>query len=66
MDETDSVTTPFEHLLVANEMQRLNIKVISLAPRFVGDFEKGIDYKGDLALFRDHLFEQGANCLWVL
>jgi len=52
VDETDSVTTPFEHLLVASELKRLGIRVVSLAPRFVGDFEKGIDYKGDLDLFK--------------
>ena len=52
VDETDSVTTPFEHLLVAAELKRLQIRVVSLAPRFVGDFEKGIDYKGDLDLFK--------------
>jgi hypothetical protein len=51
VDETDSPTTPFEHFLVANELKRLGVKLISLAPRFVGDFEKGIDFKGDLVLF---------------
>jgi hypothetical protein len=51
VDETDSPTTPFEHFLVANELKRLGVKLVSLAPRFVGDFEKGIDFKGDLALF---------------
>lgn len=53
VDETDSPTTPFEHFLVANELQRLGVKLVSLAPRFVGDFEKGIDFKGDLALFQN-------------
>lgn len=52
VDETDSPTTPFEHFLVANELQRLGVKLVSLAPRFVGDFEKGIDFKGDTALFQ--------------
>ncbi len=52
VDETDSPTTPFEHFLVANELKRLGVKLVSLAPRFVGDFEKGIDFKGDLALFK--------------
>jgi hypothetical protein len=52
VDETDSPTTPFEHFLVANELRRLGVKLVSLAPRFVGDFEKGIDFKGDLALFQ--------------
>lgn len=52
VDETESVTSPFEHYFFANELTRLNVKYISLAPRFIGDFEKGIDYKGDLNLFK--------------
>ena len=52
VDETDSVTSPFEHFLVASELKRLGVKLVSLAPRFVGDFEKGIDYKGDIELFK--------------
>lgn len=52
VDETDSVTSPFEHVLVASTLQRLAIPIISLAPRFVGDFEKGIDFKGDIDLFK--------------
>lgn len=53
VDETDSVTTPFEHFFIASELKRLNVEFISLAPRFIGDFEKGIDYKGDLNLFKN-------------
>ena len=52
VDETASVTTPFEHWLVASELRRLGVEWIGLAPRFIGDFEKGIDYRGDLELFR--------------
>jgi len=52
VDETESVTQPFEHFLVANELSRRGVELVSLAPRFVGDFEKGIDYKGDLDLFK--------------
>jgi len=52
VDETESVTSTFEHFFIANELRRLGIKFISLALRFVGDFEKGIDYKGDLELFK--------------
>lgn len=52
VDETESVTTPFEHFYMASELNRLNVKIVSLAPRFIGDFEKGIDYKGDLDLFK--------------
>jgi hypothetical protein len=52
VDETESVTSPFEHWLVASELKRLGVSWVGLAPRFVGDFEKGIDYRGDLEIFR--------------
>jgi hypothetical protein len=52
VDETASVTSPFEHWLVASELKRLGVQWVGLAPRFVGDFEKGIDYRGDLGVFR--------------
>ncbi len=52
VDETESVTSPFEHFFIANELKRLNVNFVSLAPRFIGDFEKGIDYKGDIEIFR--------------
>jgi hypothetical protein len=53
VDETDSVTSPFEHFFIAGELKRLNVQLVSLAPRFVGAFEKGIDYRGDLNLFKE-------------
>ena len=52
VDETESVTSPFEHYFFANELTRLGVKYVSLAPRFIGAFEKGIDYKGDLDVFK--------------
>jgi len=51
VDETDSPTTTEEHFYVAHELRRLGVEFTSLAPRFVGDFEKGVDYKGDLKAF---------------
>lgn len=54
IDETDTATTPLEHLFLGLELRRRNISIISLAPRFVGDFEKGIDYRGDLDAFTEH------------
>jgi len=53
VDETESVTTPFEHFFMANELTQLGVEFISLAPRFIGDFEKGIDYKGNLEIFKE-------------
>ncbi len=60
IDETDTVTTPFEHFYIVNELNRLNIAFISLAPRFVGDFEKGIDYKGSIDLFKSEYLKHVA------
>ncbi len=49
VDETDTTTTLHEHFYIASELRRLGIHITSLAPRFVGSFEKGVDYIGDLA-----------------
>ena len=54
VDETLTPTSPLEHLFIGLELKRMNVKVVSLAPRFIGDFEKGIDYKGDLVAFEEH------------
>jgi len=51
VDETSPPTSPAEHYFIAAELSRIGIEVASLAPRFVGEFEKGVDYKGDLKEF---------------
>jgi hypothetical protein len=48
VDETDAPTTPLEHFFIVNELTRAGVKFTSLAPRFIGRFEKGVDYIGDL------------------
>ncbi len=49
VDETASPTRVFEHFFVATELKRLGVpNLVSLAPRFLGAFEKGVDYRGDL------------------
>jgi len=53
VDETAVPTTVAEHVFVASELHRLGVKWVSLAPRFVGDFEKGVDYIGDLSAFEE-------------
>ena len=60
VDETASPTSPAEHYFVAGELCRLGVTPVSLAPRFVGEFEKGIDYKGDRDLFRARFAEHVA------
>lgn len=58
VDETPQPTTLAEHYIVADQVLRAGVKLVSLAPRFIGELEKGVDYKGDVAAFdrsvRDH------------
>jgi hypothetical protein len=51
VDETMSPTSVAEHYYVASELRRLGVRWVSLAPRFLGRFEKGVDYIGDLKAF---------------
>ena len=53
VDETETITTLAEHVYIVNELKRLGVQWVSLAPRYVGDFEKGVDYIGDLAEFEE-------------
>ena len=52
VDETDTPTSHAEHVFIATELRRLGVVWRSLAPRFVGRFEKGVDYIGDAAAIR--------------
>ena len=49
VDETGTTTSLDEHFYIASELIRHGVPFVSLAPRFVGRFEKGVDYIGDLA-----------------
>ncbi len=51
VDETDTPTSPGEHVYIATELRRLGVRWVSLAPRLLGSFEKGVDYIGDPAAF---------------
>jgi hypothetical protein len=51
VDETETPTSPLEHWFIASELKRLGVQWVSLAPRYVGRFEKGVDYIGSLTDF---------------
>ena len=55
VDETEHPTSHAEHLYIASQLKRLGVQWISLAPRYIGRFEKGVDYIGDLAEFENNL-----------
>lgn len=51
VDETETPTTHAEHIIIVGELKRLGVQWVSLAPRYIGRFEKGVDYIGDLDAF---------------
>ena len=60
VDESDSPTTPLEHFFIASELTRAGVRFTSLAPRFIGRFEKGVDYIGDLGALDAELARHAA------
>lgn len=60
VDETEQPTTLAEHYIIADQCLQSGMKLVSLAPRFVGDFEKGVDFKGDHALLEQSLVDHSA------
>lgn len=53
VDETETPTSPLEHIFIAGELSRMGVEWVSLAPRYIGRFEKGVDYIGDLTVFEN-------------
>lgn len=51
IDETEIPTTPEAHYFIAHQLEKMQIKADSIAPRFCGEFQKGIDYIGNTAQF---------------
>jgi hypothetical protein len=60
VDETQPVTTPLEHIYIASELRRLGVRWVSFAPRYLGEFEKGIDYADDLGALERYLTAHAA------
>lgn len=48
IDESDRVSTPEDHAYVVEYLQRSGVTLRSLALRYPGSFQKGVDYEGDL------------------
>ena len=56
MDETDGAQSPVELLIILAAIADEGIPVQTIAPKFSGRFNKGVDYIGDLSQFA-HEFE---------
>jgi hypothetical protein len=57
VDETTTPTLPTDHFFIANELKNLGVEWSSLAPRFIGEFQKGIEYIGDVDKFTSQFTE---------
>lgn len=57
MDETDHPQSPLELLVILAALADAGVPVQTIAPRFVGRFNKGVDYVGDLQAFEQQLLD---------
>ena len=51
MDETDAPQTPPELLIILAALSDEGVQLQTIAPKFTGRFNKGVDYVGDLPQF---------------
>jgi len=64
MDETDAPQTPVEMLFILAAIAGQQVPVQTIAPKFTGRFNKGVDYIGDVARFAKE-FEQHLGVIAV-
>jgi hypothetical protein len=57
MDEVDIPQTPVDMLVILALLSHENVPLQTIAPRFTGRFNKGVDYVGDVAKFRKEFEE---------
>ena len=57
MDEVDNAQSPEELRYILCELAKEQVPLQTIAPKFTGRFNKGVDYRGDLAQFEKE-FEQ--------
>lgn len=55
VDETSVPTSPLAHIFIVEELHREKVDFQNLALHFVGDWQKGIDYIGDVEKFSQEL-----------
>ncbi|MCX7819309.1 MAG: tagaturonate epimerase family protein [Kiritimatiellae bacterium] len=55
MDETDRPQSPADWLVILLAIAHSGLPVATLAPRFPGEFHKGVDYAGDPIIFEQTL-----------
>jgi hypothetical protein len=66
MDETDSPQTPVELLIILAAIADEKIPIQTIAPKFTGRFNKGVDYVGDVAQFTKEFEEDLAAIAYAI
>ncbi len=66
MDETDTPQTPAELLVVLTAIADAGIPIQTIAPKFTGRFNKGVDYQGDVPQFAREFAEDVAVIAYAI
>ena len=66
MDETDAPQTPVELLIILAAIADEKIPIQTIAPKFTGRFNKGVDYVGDVAQFTKEFEEDLAAIAFAI
>src|ERR1700744_5988117 len=66
MDETDSPQTPPELLIILAALADEKIPLQTIAPKFTGRFNKGVDYVGDVPQFAQEFEEDLATIAFAI
>ncbi|GAA3755131.1 tagaturonate epimerase family protein [Terriglobus aquaticus] len=66
MDETDAPQTPVELLIILAAISDEKVPIQTIAPKFTGRFNKGVDYGGDLQQFAKEFREDLATIAYAV
>jgi tagaturonate epimerase len=66
MDETDRAQTPVELLIILAAIADEGIPIQTIAPKFSGRFNKGVDYVGDVAKLEQEMALDVAAIGWAI
>lgn len=65
MDETDAAQSPAELLVILAAIADEGIAIQTIAPKFTGRFNKGVDYVGNVEQFRREIILDVAAIAWA-
>ena len=66
MDETDTPQTPVELLFILAMLAQEHVPLQTIAPKFTGRFNKGVDYVGDVKQFEREFNDDLAVIAWAI